>query len=730
MSRISVISLLLLLLSFSSVLALDKGQGTQITILKDKDATDYRAHPRLSTAELCTVRHAGDAYWLIDYWVTGDEQYLAYQNPAMTCDKPYPFEVNEVYMLLYFRKEAILSFSAEVKTADMTNPDCPVPGTSVATSSKYTYQFKPAGLWRVIVPFDNPVEVNGPYFAGLTIIDTLVPDDAIDPVQDSISLLIDTYPEACMYYNYWDAGEGYVDLDDLAKYNIPNFPRFPGQLILYSAGMTGGTGGYEDPMPRITLLEPEADQYVGAPLRCWAWDKAASEIVDSVKFEQVSTGSWVRFGVDIGDSHALRNGVDPSGSGPGYAVDLSPVDLPEDTTLIRATAYDTLGRTASTLIQLMIDPTPPILDFIKPSAMDTIRCLPYTFKAYSDDENITSVKYYYKKLETDYSVSVETLHQTDYGNVDADPGDGNPIADGEFGEYYCGPVAGALAIKYWYDMGYTKLMRESTNNIPLDTVVERMATEMSTRANSGTYDDFFVGGLENYITYHGDELFVESYFTPDYLEVRTIFEEKEMLPVLGLSGNPGLYVVLSGMSGLDNGGGQYAITISDPLTGTSINTYMRNIGDVAQVLYDGSWLGLDIVIALRANNHVVSREEFGVASKVVSNWEYRWLSTTSLSDDSLYFITAIGIDYDNRKEVSSTLIRYHCNIDRVKGDFNNDGNSDNMDALYLINFIYLGGTDPIGGAHRADTNCDNQIDIGDVIYLVKYLFEAGEEPCY
>jgi len=722
MNRISVISLLLLLLSFSTVLALDKDQGARATLLKEKSITEYRAVPQFAAAELCTVRHVGDVAYEITPWLFGNEQYLAYQDPAMTCDTPYPFNVREIYMLLYFRKEAIIDFSVEVQAVDLTDPSCPFPGDTVSASSVYRFQFTPPGLWRIAIPLDSAAVVNGPYFAGFTIVTQLVDPDP----QDSVTVLIEDFlpaPMPCVNYNIWDIDVGYVDLADNEDYN------FPGKIVLYSAGETGGSGGYDDPMPKLTLLEPKADQRVGTPLRCWSWDHANSKIVDSVQYEYVSTAGWVRFGVDADNNHALRNGVDPSGTGPGYVVELGPAGITEGLHRIRATAYDTLMRTSAAQVDVTVDPTPPRMDFIKPSYMDTL-CLPYTFTTFTDDDDISSVKYYWKKLNNDYSVAVVTLHQTDYGNVDDDAGDGNPIADGEFGEYYCGPTAGAIAVKYWFDQGYTEIMRELGHTISVDTVVERLASAMHTRSNNGTYDDFFAGGLQDYITYHGDDLFVESYFTPDYMDMRIIFEEKELLPILGLSGNPGMYVVLSGMSGLDNGGGQYAITISDPITGTSIDTYMRNGGSGSEVLYDGSWLELDIAIAVGANQHSNSRLEFGEASKVVSNWVYDWESSTSLSDDSLYYITAIGTDALFRTGISATLIRYHCNLNRVKGDYDGDGVSNSMDILFLINYLYQAGDAPIGGAHRADANCDNQLDIGDLIYIVKYIFEGGEAPCY
>ncbi len=723
MNRISVISILLLLLSFSTVLALDKKLEPRATLLKEKGITEYRAAPQFATSELCSVRHAGDAELLILKWLSGNELYKTFQNPAMTCTAPYPFSVEEVFIVLYFEKETIIYASVDVETADLTDPSCPVPGDLISVSSEYGFQLDPPGLWRIAIPLDSAAVVNEPYFTGFFISTSLVHPDS--SFQDTVSLVIDTNPEICRDYNIWDDNIGYVDLGDENN----DYYTFPGRLLLYSAGTTGGTGGY-DPMPKLSFLEPGYYEKAGTPLRCWAWDSENSKIVDSVRYEyRTTTSGWVRFGADANDNHALRNGVDPSGTGPGYVVELGPAGLTEGLYRFRATAFDTLMRTSAVQTYVEIDPTPPRMDFIKPSFMDTL-CLPYAITTFTDDDDILSVKYYQKKLETDYSVSVVTLHQIDYGDVDYDTNDGNPIADGEFGDYYCGPTAGAIAVKYWFDMGYTALMRELGRTIPVDTVVERLSSEMYTRTHNGTYDDFFVGGLHNYIHYHGQDLFLKSYYTPNYMSMRVAFEEREMLLILGLSGNPGMYVVISAMTGLDNGGGQYAVTISDPISGTSIDTYIRNSGGGSQILYDGSWMDIDIAIAVGADGHNNSREEFGEASKVISNWVYNWESSPALSDDSLYYITTIGTDALTRTETSTTLIRSHCNINRVKGDYDGNDLANSLDILALINYIYQGGAVPIGGAHRADANCDNQIDIGDVIYMVKYIFESGETPCY
>lgn len=716
----SAILLLLLVLSISTVLAFDSKKSAEPVIVKDKNIEQMRAVPQFSAAEICSVRHAGDAYWLIYYWFAGAELYKTYQNPAMTCTAPYPFSVEEVYMVLYFGLPTTVYIQVDVETADMTDPACPKPGDILSISQEWIFDIPAKGLWRIAVPLDSAAVVNEPYFAGF-----YVANQPESPEVDSIALVVDTLPQVCRDYNIWDTEIGYVDLGDETN----EFFTFPGKILLYSAGTPGGTGGY-DPMPDLTMLQPKADQLVNGPLDCWVWDKAASKIVDSVRYEyRTNTTAWTRFGVDLGDNHALRNGVDPSGSGPGYVSEFNYFGLTEDMYRLRAIAYDTLLRTASVSLEVSIDPTSPKMDFIYPSYMDTI-CVPYTFTAYTDDEDITSVKFYKKLLSTDFSKQVVALNQFDYGNNDDDPDDGNPVADGEFGDYYCGPVAGAIAAKYWFDRGYTKIMREFSQMISIDTVVERMAVQMSTRENDGTYDDFLVGGLENYIASHGEELYVKSYFKPDYMTTREAFEERQLLPILGLSGTPGVYVVLSGFTGLDDGGGQYQITISDPITGAMVNTYMRNVEGGAQVQYNGSWLDLDILVGVGCLLQENTRHEIGTATKSASNWVYNWQSTTTMSDDSLYYVTVIAADLDGRTDTTTTLIRYHCNVGRVVGDYNGDDTADLADVATLINYIFLGGPEPIGGAHRADANCDGSIDISDVTYLVNYIYSGGDAPCY
>jgi hypothetical protein len=62
------------------------------------------------------------------------------------------------------------------------------------------------------------------------------------------------------------------------------------------------------------------------------------------------------------------------------------------------------------------------------------------------------------------------------------------------------------------------------------------------------------------------------------------------------------------------------------------------------------------------------------------------------------------------------------------GDANGDCYVDVSDAVYLIAYIFSGGSAPV--PYRAgDVNCDDFVDISDVVYLIAYIFSGGYPPC-
>jgi hypothetical protein len=63
----------------------------------------------------------------------------------------------------------------------------------------------------------------------------------------------------------------------------------------------------------------------------------------------------------------------------------------------------------------------------------------------------------------------------------------------------------------------------------------------------------------------------------------------------------------------------------------------------------------------------------------------------------------------------------------ICGDANGDGEISLADAVYLVNYLFIGGPAP-DPSEAGDANCDGSVDIADAVYLVNYLFLGGPPP--
>ncbi|MCP4631319.1 MAG: hypothetical protein GY855_00220 [candidate division Zixibacteria bacterium] len=63
----------------------------------------------------------------------------------------------------------------------------------------------------------------------------------------------------------------------------------------------------------------------------------------------------------------------------------------------------------------------------------------------------------------------------------------------------------------------------------------------------------------------------------------------------------------------------------------------------------------------------------------------------------------------------------------ICGDTNGDGLIDILDIVYLINYRYKGGPDPVS-LELADVNNDDDINILDIVCLINFKYKGGSEP--
>jgi hypothetical protein len=62
------------------------------------------------------------------------------------------------------------------------------------------------------------------------------------------------------------------------------------------------------------------------------------------------------------------------------------------------------------------------------------------------------------------------------------------------------------------------------------------------------------------------------------------------------------------------------------------------------------------------------------------------------------------------------------------GDANGDDAIDVSDAVYLVNYIFRDGPEPIFGYCHGDANDDGGTDVSDIVMLINYIFRDGPSP--
>ena len=64
----------------------------------------------------------------------------------------------------------------------------------------------------------------------------------------------------------------------------------------------------------------------------------------------------------------------------------------------------------------------------------------------------------------------------------------------------------------------------------------------------------------------------------------------------------------------------------------------------------------------------------------------------------------------------------------VCGDANLDTKVNVSDAVYLINYVFSGGSEPQPVKACGDTNSDAKVNVSDAVFLINYVFSGGNAP--
>lgn len=63
------------------------------------------------------------------------------------------------------------------------------------------------------------------------------------------------------------------------------------------------------------------------------------------------------------------------------------------------------------------------------------------------------------------------------------------------------------------------------------------------------------------------------------------------------------------------------------------------------------------------------------------------------------------------------------------GDADGNDELNVADLVYMVNYVFKGGAEPLPISLSGDANCDLVINVADLVYLVDYVFKGGPPPC-
>jgi hypothetical protein len=158
--------------------------------------------------------------------------------------------------------------------------------------------------------------------------------------------------------------------------------------------------------------------------------------------------------------------------------------------------------------------------------------------------------------------------------------------------------------------------------------------------------------------------------------------------------------------------------ISDPVNPQYITGYSPPVEAVGITLQgDYAFLGLD-GIHEGEESFLVLNISNPQNPYLVADYDYPWgcVNDVSIQANNIYLAA------------NTALITLTADLESVNyGDANADGLVNVSDAVYIINYVFIGG-DPPTPLAAGNVNCDDNVNVSDAVYIINYVFVNGPAP--
>ena len=129
--------------------------------------------------------------------------------------------------------------------------------------------------------------------------------------------------------------------------------------------------------------------------------------------------------------------------------------------------------------------------------------------------------------------------------------------------------------------------------------------------------------------------------------------------MVGVTGNPGLWMTVAGMVGTPDKDGLYAFRMANPTTGAITVFPVRENTGALWLSYNGLWDKIGIIVGMAPANWDTKRSSAGADFSGGDGWGFDW-NTDSLLQNMLYYMHVTANDQAGHSGSDAVLVHSTC----------------------------------------------------------------------